>query len=779
MKLFQIYKSKTYLLRLLLSMTVLTAVVLIGSSVSLYYTSERSIIDMQQEFNISTLAQINYNISFMEEASRNMITSLFWNTDYAPLMANNELLSIDLVNTVRKLSAIVSTSSFLDSIVVYNGHKNEMYGGGNIQLSYRESEPSKRLLQFLQEESGVQKLKLIPMNLSDKADGIDVFSYILYESLGAYSAKESAMILNIKPEWLFNNMALINNLAVEQQGVVVLMNGEGDTLRPVGAPAIDTEPFRQPLVERIAHNASSGFFLLEEGHSRKILSYSATMIPGWYAVSVQPYSSIVRNIDRIRETSVGLSVAFLLLSVAASFVVSRRLYKPIERLLGQIKQSQWMSGDQTGRDELTVLSTAYAKVVEHLHNVEYAQRGNRDIVRDYHFKALLTESMTIGPEQFARVAEWNAPRIRETGPYIVLLIAIDGIRSWNQWLQPHEIKLFHFAILNIAEETISSRYPCMGVEMRTDHIAFLLCPGRTAEGNEAEFAALFRRIQDTVHAYYKITISMSVSERVAHYADITRAYQAAQRQMKYKLVFGRQSLITPGMVERNIRNTGGMIPPELEKDLVQGIRLGKMEPLEHTLDILIRHISGVHHDQMVTALARMSDLIRQTLKEINLNRVQPIGIDPDEMDVHILESDTLEDIHRLLWKTLYDICEQNKKGSPDRNDMLVEAIKEIVKQNYSDLNLSLQSISVMLKLSADYVGRIFRKSEMMSVADYIVDVRLNEARRILENEDCSMGDIMDKIGIPNKSYFFKIFKQKIGCTPGEYRLKHSLPERQE
>ena len=80
----------------------------------------------------------------------------------------------------------------------------------------------------------------------------------------------------------------------------------------------------------------------------------------------------------------------------------------------------------------------------------------------------------------------------------------------------------------------------------------------------------------------------------------------------------------------------------------------------------------------------------------------------------------------------------------------------------------------MMKMSADYIGRIFRKSESMSVADYIVDVRLRKAQQMLENEDLSMSEIMERVAIPNKSYFYKIFKKKLGCTPGEYRLKKAL-----
>jgi YesN/AraC family two-component response regulator len=774
MKLFQIYKSKKYLLRMLLSITVLTVIFLISSSVSLYYLSTNSVIKMQKEYNTATLAQINYNITYMDEIAKNMITFLFWDAELTPLMTNEDILILDLVKKLNKLDTIVRSSSFLDSIIVYNGKSNQLFSGGNSKFRSQESEESQHIVNFMKKNDHIQKMKLIPMKLNESSNKIDVFSYIMYANLGSYSSEESALIINIKPKWLFDNVKLINDLAIRQESSIFLMSKEGNMLSSNVKSSNDSEQLRGVISEHVKKGGSSGYFIHNIGSQKQIVAYSRTVIPNWYAVSLQPYTSVIHNIKQIRESSIGLTLIFLLLSTIASFVVSRRLYMPVDRLFSQIKKGLFNDDESTGKDELSYLSDTYTKVVENLHEVKRYERDHRDIVQLYYFRKLLTDRMEYSPEQFIGIVRTNGLNIRESGSYLVLVVTLDSIRKMSQLLEANNIKLFHFAILNIAEEIFNKDYRCMGAEMKTDHMAFLVSSDQELGESKDQLMDLLKQIQDTVFRYYKITISIAMSKSFSRYSEISEQYHRIQQYMMYKLLFGRQSLITPDMVDANMQNPDVQLPPDLERKIVEGIKSGDMEQLEIMFDKLMKHLTRCNYDQIITEITQITLLIRQTLKEMNHNRVQPIDIDMNTLSLKILEMDSLNDIHHLIMQIVYDISQQKKNFLGDRNDILIETIKEIVRQNHADLNLSLQSIAGMMKLSTDYMGRMFKKSEMISVADYINEVRLSSAQEMLETKHYTITEIMEKVGFANQSYFFKLFKKKLGSTPGDYRLKKSL-----
>nr|WP_240159710.1 helix-turn-helix transcriptional regulator [Paenibacillus aceris] len=90
--------------------------------------------------------------------------------------------------------------------------------------------------------------------------------------------------------------------------------------------------------------------------------------------------------------------------------------------------------------------------------------------------------------------------------------------------------------------------------------------------------------------------------------------------------------------------------------------------------------------------------------------------------------------------------------------------------------MCLQFVADKLNLSAKQVSKTFNSQYARSVADYINDVRLEKATEWLQNSNLNMKDILQKIGLENESYFYKLFKKKYGVPPKEYVLNKQLKE---
>ncbi|MEL6256927.1 MAG: helix-turn-helix transcriptional regulator, partial [Bacteroidota bacterium] len=55
------------------------------------------------------------------------------------------------------------------------------------------------------------------------------------------------------------------------------------------------------------------------------------------------------------------------------------------------------------------------------------------------------------------------------------------------------------------------------------------------------------------------------------------------------------------------------------------------------------------------------------------------------------------------------------------------------------------------------------------VHDYIIDYRIKEARKLLEDKDLSIKEIAYRTGFTSPSYFSTIFKSKMNVSPTNYR----------
>ena len=61
----------------------------------------------------------------------------------------------------------------------------------------------------------------------------------------------------------------------------------------------------------------------------------------------------------------------------------------------------------------------------------------------------------------------------------------------------------------------------------------------------------------------------------------------------------------------------------------------------------------------------------------------------------------------------------------------------------------------------------------MSTSSYIKKSQLTYAQVLLRDADTPIGEIVQRCGFESGSYFTKVFRQKYGMTPSEYRKKQS------
>jgi AraC-like DNA-binding protein len=62
-------------------------------------------------------------------------------------------------------------------------------------------------------------------------------------------------------------------------------------------------------------------------------------------------------------------------------------------------------------------------------------------------------------------------------------------------------------------------------------------------------------------------------------------------------------------------------------------------------------------------------------------------------------------------------------------------------------------------------SREFKKTFGKTFRDYLIDYRLKEACRLLENPAATITDVTYAVGFNDPSYFSRVFKQRFGVTP--------------
>lgn len=95
-------------------------------------------------------------------------------------------------------------------------------------------------------------------------------------------------------------------------------------------------------------------------------------------------------------------------------------------------------------------------------------------------------------------------------------------------------------------------------------------------------------------------------------------------------------------------------------------------------------------------------------------------------------------------------------------------VKNYISNNYMD-ELRLPELASMAGMSPSAFSRFFKLHTGRNISEYIIDLRLGYAARMLVDTAKSISEIGLDCGFNNLSNFNRIFKKKKGCSPSEFR----------
>ncbi|WP_303228299.1 response regulator, partial [Parabacteroides goldsteinii] len=101
----------------------------------------------------------------------------------------------------------------------------------------------------------------------------------------------------------------------------------------------------------------------------------------------------------------------------------------------------------------------------------------------------------------------------------------------------------------------------------------------------------------------------------------------------------------------------------------------------------------------------------------------------------------------------------------------MDAVTAIIRENLDKETLRLELIAEKMGMNTRSLYRRFKKISPLTPSDFIKDYRFNYAAQLLVTTNLSVQEIIYKVGISNRSYFYREFAAKYNQTPKEYRNK--------
>lgn len=236
------------------------------------------------------------------------------------------------------------------------------------------------------------------------------------------------------------------------------------------------------------------------------------------------------------------------------------------------------------------------------------------------------------------------------------------------------------------------------------------------------------------------------------------------------------------------RYIGNIIKDSFSVVYARNGREGLLKAKEYVPDIIITDIMMPECDGLeMTRAIRQSTLLNHipviivTAKSDVTNKLEGLdcGADaylikpfnPDELKLRICKLVAYRSMLRGKYSQLLmdgrDISKE--PDAPEQEKNFLAELNRCISSHISLSNLNSEMIAKTMCLSKSQLNRKVKSLTGMNTSSYIKQLRLARAQMFLKDPKKTIGDIVMMCGFESASYFTKMFKEKFGITPSEYK----------
>lgn len=210
---------------------------------------------------------------------------------------------------------------------------------------------------------------------------------------------------------------------------------------------------------------------------------------------------------------------------------------------------------------------------------------------------------------------------------------------------------------------------------------------------------------------------------------------------------------------------GGALP--FAGQLISAIQQGRRELVGEWLEKFYNGLAGSTASQAFSETLSVLEMLSSTI--VAGNRTLQKALEQDaQFFGRLSHMESLQSMKMLMQQTLSMILDSLEASAANVHLEIIQKICRIVQRDYGQA-LSLNGLAEEVFLSPNYLSAIFKEITGKNLLEYITDVRMENARRMLAESNMKIHEIARRVGYESPSYFGSVFLKRTGLTPNQYR----------
>lgn len=281
--------------------------------------------------------------------------------------------------------------------------------------------------------------------------------------------------------------------------------------------------------------------------------------------------------------------------------------------------------------------------------------------------------------------------------------------------------------------------------------------------NKNEIMATLNNLQ----SYCSQKLFIAVGNTVNGVNSIKLSYNSAHDIYKNKFLYMHYGIVSDEIITEE--NSDFKEINDYSKQLFAYIEINDTEKLNNYLDTFqssLRQKGFSQEKTKVICITVIMDIKNRIAKSLGEKKADQFFY--ENLSNEIGEKISLFDIISMMKKMLTEVSNV-LFGSTTKSTM--EKIVQYIRNNYNQ-ELRLELLASIFGYNSAYLGKVFHQYTGENFNNYLDEIRITEAKRLLSKEEYKVYEVAEMVGYTNINYFHNKFKKYVGISPLNYKKQN-------
>ncbi len=553
--------------------------------------------------------------------------------------------------------------------------------------------------------------------------------------------------------------SLLHKLDSNNGGFAFIADAKGDIISRIGSDA-DIGGVK---------DLPDGFSQLNIEGSSMLVTKTTSRYNGWTYVSAQPESYVLQQVHYFKELILTIILLGLGFGLLAALLFSYRNSRPLWMLLRVLPSQRFGGGEAASqRNAWDQIRTSVVSLVHSNDFLSEKMEQQVPLIRSGFYDRLLRGHYLSNKD--IAVAMEHSRQAWEGGRFSVGILVISGYDGTYNEAMLTELDFRKIAIRDIIVKsfgrTISTH------DLGENQIGLLF--NDDSDSPEAfldEIRRMLKELQNRIAAALNVQTYAAVGGCYLEMTEISRSYEEARLLMQRASWSEERTIVAQDDEISPTTLPAYYYPPDVEQRLINLVKSGSVSETE----ALLGQIRENNLDQPNLPAAIGKILVNEMTGTL-LKCLEQAGTEADrqhEMIHTALLAPEAGRAAKLAFGQLSDAFLHLCRGQHDRkkshNNQLKDDLIRYLDEHYMQTDLSLTTLADRFNTSEAYISYFFKEQTGVNFSDYLENVRMGHAKRMLAESDMPVSEISAWVGYYSLNSFSRAFKRSNGLSATEFR----------